>query len=105
MIGLMLLLLGIIVAILLGLYVTRDRKHTECTWSEYRLPKWILPQAYRVHLDVEMTEPYVVKGDSEIAFAVVKSTRCVILHAKHMTVSSAFIADTLEQGEVLPLIR
>lgn len=47
-----------------------------------------------------MTEPYVVNGQSEMDVEVLKSTRCVVLHAKHMTVSSVF--HDQEQGEICP---
>ena len=59
----------------------------ECTWSDYHLPRSMLPSQYDLELQVQLEEPFTVTGAVEIHLNVTKPSRCVVLHAVGMNIT------------------
>jgi hypothetical protein len=59
-----------------------------CNWSDLYLPKAVRPQHYKLHIQTDLQEPFLVQGEVEIVLQAAELTPCVVLHSKGIDISS-----------------
>jgi puromycin-sensitive aminopeptidase len=64
-----------------------------CDWTEWRLPQGIAPTRYNLTFQVQMQEPYLVNGLSDVGLMVTHPTRCVVVHVADLVVLEARLGD------------
>lgn len=62
-----------------------------CNWDQYTLPDAVLPRHYDLHLNVPLQESWLVSGNVVIHVDVLSFTRCIVLHAADMNITSAYV--------------
>jgi hypothetical protein len=59
-----------------------------CKWSDLYLPKVLRPRHYKLHIQTELQEPFLVQGEADIVLQAAELTPCVVLHSKGIDISS-----------------
>jgi hypothetical protein len=59
-----------------------------CKWSDLYLPKAVQPKHYKLHVQTDLQEPFLVQGEVDIVLQAAELTPCVVLHSKGIDISS-----------------
>lgn len=78
-----------------------------CTWNKYMLPDAVVPRHYDLHMNVPLEEPWLASGNVVIHMDVLSFTRCIVLHAVDMNITSAYVQTDQSAGldQVSPKIN
>ncbi len=75
----------------------------ECNWASYKLPQAVRPVQYDLALAVELQDPFLVAGGVVIHANITKPSKCIVLHALGINITSAARLNPAANGASLAL--
>lgn len=80
-----------------------SEQEDEFPYQNIRLPKDIVPKAYKVHIKTELPDNFDFSGRVEIDIKCIKATKYVILHYKNMEIKTYEILNS--RGQEVKVVR